>query len=476
MANQIGNFGSIGVSPGFSRSDYQGAQDAYAKVAAERQARENQLASQVTPMPQIPQESQKPNLKHQMELFGVMALLSALGSRHTGEPITSAMNNLTASVKGIQEGNTAAQKAHEDEMWKHFNTALELHKQTMDEYKTNLDLMNKDPKYGPQAVYLDQIAAGKNPEIAAVLSNPKSLAEIRTAGVKAHYQAQLLQAKMGGGPIAQNINKQTYDNATAGQKMGLQYGISPTALDTMTWHYILTGQLPYRRGTGGGRDANTAVLNRAAEISSSKNMTPEQLATMPASYKADAHSLSTVTTIYDNQAAAFSSLENNFTQWENAAKGLKGQYSDAKDTFQRIDFSGITNIDQFRLKLNQISNDPNVIRYLTSSMFVAMDVARINQGSASTASLHEGTIREAQALINSGYDDNARAGLKDSIINDSRGQMAAREAQMQAIRDRMGNMGVPSSISSKDQEALAWAQSHPDDPRAKRILELNQGR
>jgi hypothetical protein len=219
-----------------------------------------------------------------------------------------------------------------------------------------------------------------------------------------------------------------------------------SALTIQAWQYIEKGTLPYRKGTGGGKDANTKVMNRVGEIAKDMNMAPEEIVAQPADWKANASSLAFQTKKLDAIEGQLNSFHNNLDTWDNLAKGIPPAIGGervkefAKD-LKKIDFIGIRSFDEVKLKIQQQFNDPSVAAMMVAAMAAAMDYGRIMQGPQSIASLTEGARNDAERLVNAAADDKARLGIRAALESDTQGQVKGIKDQLSTIRGRMGIKG-----------------------------------
>ena len=214
------------------------------------------------------------------------------------------------------------------------------------------------------------------------------------------------------------------------------------ALDTQAWNYIKKGVLPYRKGTGGGKDKNDQVMKRVGQIAVDLGMNSEDLINQSAEYKADAQSLAFQTKKLDAIEGTLSSFHNNVQTWNSVAKGEAPKlnpegFKALGSEFGKMDFTDVKSVNDIMLRIKQEFNDPTTAAYLTAAMTVAMDYARIMQGPQSVASLTEGARKDAERLIASGYNDKARAAVIASLESDTQGQVKGVRDQRDRIEGRM---------------------------------------
>ena len=227
---------------------------------------------------------------------------------------------------------------------------------------------------------------------------------------------------------------------------GGKTGLSDSSLDLAAWNYINTRALTYRKGKGGPNDPNTAVMNKAAEIGKSLDKTPEELAAMPAEYKADAQSLYMQTKKLDAIESQLKSFHNNMKTWDELARGVApsigGEQSQAlAGKLKAMDFGNIKAVNEIELKIKQAINDPSAAAYMIGAMAVAMDFARIQTGPQSAAQLTEGARNDAIRLISAGINDKAREAVLGALESDAMGQVKGLKDQTQDIKDRLIGRG-----------------------------------
>ena len=127
------------------------ADQAKIKAAAQqqltqRQGERQQLATAeqaIQPAPKPPTEAELTIHPKQATLFfPMMMALSALGGMNTRAPMTAAMNNMAAVMKGQMDGSAALTKQHEERMWNNYDAAMKAHESSMKDFKVALDKYN----------------------------------------------------------------------------------------------------------------------------------------------------------------------------------------------------------------------------------------------------------------------------------------------------------------------------------------------
>ena len=105
----------------------QASEDLQKSYASENQA----LAAQPKVAP--PQQDFKPVMKDMDGLTGIMLVLGALGGRHTMQPMTAALNNMTGVLTGLKEGNDEQVKMQRQQFEDNYKQGMERYKAFIDE-------------------------------------------------------------------------------------------------------------------------------------------------------------------------------------------------------------------------------------------------------------------------------------------------------------------------------------------------------
>ena len=198
---------------------------------------------------------------------------------------------------------------------------------------------------------------------------------------------------------------------------------------------------PPQTGRGpSGLPMRKAYEEGAAKIGVMYDKTPEEMSAMPDKWKTDLGSLRLIQKQTDTLEGYLTSFHNNLESWDKVARGLPPTFkSDFAKTFNKMDFTGIQTIDEFKIKLKTQFNDPTAIALGVSALAAAMDMARINAGgSASIAQTAVTAMETAHKIVNASANDKAREALKSSLEQDALGQLNGRKKQLQVISDRMG--------------------------------------
>lgn len=268
-------------------------------------------------------------------------------------------------------------------------------------------------------------------------------------------------------PAATTIKMQQQAAAAQQAKEPLSEA-AQTGQDILAWDWLTTQKLPYRKGTGGGADRNDAVIKRGGELASQLGMTPQEVAAMPATWKANAGSLLMQTKKLDAIEGQLTSFHNNLDTWDSIAKGIAPKIGGERvkalaQDLKKIDYTGVRSIDDVKLRIEQQLNDPTASALAVSAMAAAMDYGRIMQGPQSTASLTEGVRKDAERLLAASADEKGRKGIMAALESDTEGQVKGQRDQLEKIRARMGGKAPviePPKTSATQTVAPASAIAH----------------
>lgn len=384
----------------------------------------------------------------QQNMFPLL-LLATIGGMGQRRHYVGALSSFASMLQGAGEGRKEAFEAARTE----YQGKMEVLKNRQDQYKRRFDAIMADRKldltaktnqirqlemeYGKQLQHEDNIQKAID----------RTYAE-NQAFDKLISTQEMLLARLA---------------AQAAQTDGTTH-LAPTTLQYLGWQTLVTGKTPtfgYK-----GRADQEAIYNEAITIAGELGISPEQFATMPSEFKADASSMLFQTKRLDTLQSILSSFHNNMQTWDEIAKGLPptagGRVAEEmRDKWHKIDFSRMKSVNDFRLELGRQINDPQVVAYLASSMAVAMDYARIiaGGGAGSVAMTPEGARQDAERIISAGLDNQARKGLEAALESDANGQIQGVENQVKTIKDRMrGRISKPPE-AKPGPEALAWLKS-----------------
>ena len=146
------------------------------QMVTQRQGDRQQLAGvehAIQPMPHPPTDAELTiHPKQATMFFPLLMALGALGGMNTRAPMTAAMNNMTAVMKGQMEGEQALTKQHEERLWRNFDAGMEAHKRSMEDYKVALDKYNSTGNSTDMRLYF--LASGVSPKDVDSMLDPHS--------------------------------------------------------------------------------------------------------------------------------------------------------------------------------------------------------------------------------------------------------------------------------------------------------------
>ena len=231
-------------------------------------------------------------------------------------------------------------------------------------------------------------------------------------------------------------------------------------LDTASLEHMFDGKLPFGKGKYSVPLTERLQANDT-RLAMSLNMTPMDVANLPAERKAVVKSLVNQRGTMDAMESTFNSLENNLDTWETLAKGTNT--AGVLAGLKKFNYTGIRTLDEFKSRAAREFNDPTSIAIANSAMAVAMDVARLNQGPMSNASLTEGTMEHAMDLVSKSSSPEGIKGARVAIEQDSVGRMKAKRDQMSKTQYELQNPGKMYKPPEDDKKPSAPAAGKSRD-------------
>jgi hypothetical protein len=194
------------------------------------------------------------------------------------------------------------------------------------------------------------------------------------------------------------------------------------AVDTYTADYIMHGKMPaLGMGNSGRRDA---VAANVARIAKTLGLTPGELLTKSADYKAGAMSL-------QNLQKQSDMLERNEQTFKNNADVMLH----LSDTVAR---SGIPAFNALILKAKtNVAGDPDAAAFAAARKIVAQEYAKIASGATGSAGSTDSAQAHALELIDNAHTPAQLRAVVATLTKDADGQKAANKQQADEIRGRL---------------------------------------
>ena len=421
----------------------------YEKMA-EFQPRQSQL-----PTPQAPQEYHKPELDpgQLKQAAGAMLVISGLVGAFSRNGWTGALTNMTAAMKGIQEGNEQQAKTAKeqyDASLSHFKTQLE----ALKEDRASLEKMDQSD-LGALRRQLEFIAHKNDAELIAAQAKTHGYTDTLKSLDK-HIQS-LQTALSRADNVSMQMDKviERHDRETA-QTLGAGHG-----LDMVDYYAAqeLAGIHDWKSNFRGkeGQALLMAVARRVPMMARESNITPEEQGTAVATRKA-------LTTSLRN-------LENRKTAVDLFSDKLERDMNQLDSLLDKAAPSGPVFMNKPMNQLRRQFNDTDLAQLDMQARQVAVEYERlITSGGLSAAQLHRGAQEDAQALLNGDLTPQVtRAKLKQIAIDMNNAKAASNDA-VAAIKSQMSSLGRPEAkaktvgqpYSDPDKEARyqKWKAEH----------------
>lgn len=241
-------------------------------------------------------------------------------------------------------------------------------------------------------------------------------------------------------------------------------GMTPQAYQIGSEQYALTGVPP--RSAMGNQMVRNAWEDGRAKVALQFGKTPEEMAAMPAEWKANAGALLALQKQTDGMEAVLSSFHSNLESFDRVAKGLDPKFkSDFSRRFSAMDFTGVQTLDQYKQRLLREFNDPTSVALGIAAMESAMDYGRIAAGgSLSVAVTPVSAMENANKLIQSSMNDKSRAAAISALDQGALGQVSGRKERLEAVKKRMRlSSGEPTPETPAGLPAGAQMIGHTKD-------------
>jgi hypothetical protein len=361
------------------------------------------------------------------------------------------MGDYQKAARESDIANAMAKRSLQNEMLKYQAQAAE---KVLAERVKIQDKLNDNSQQSPEMrLWLETNAGNPNPQsFPDFVNSRRSQTEQEVYDAASPEQKRRMRENWSAMGIAKNVGLQDKVAVRTAIEQKNAQGLSDSekmAREIQAWAYINTKVLPFRKGD----PRNDEVMDAVTQISKELNKTAQELAAMPASYKADAASLSTNRQKLDTQSSALEAFHNNFDTWDQLASNTPLTFGDADAkafaaSMKEINQSGITDIDQAKMTIASHFNDPRAIAVAAAAYTTALDFARISSP-ASNAALTEGATKEAVKLMNAAFDEQGRKGLRTAMYADADGKVSAQQHTINNIMDRLG--GRPEGTTNKKQ-------------------------
>ena len=362
----------------------------------EASAKIDSLASQpAQQLPMPPNTAQHIDPKQMTTAASAFMTLGALAGLLTRQPMTAALNNMTAAMKGVQEGDAEQYDRAYKEFQSNYDKAMKTNKAMLDEKEkalkdTNLTLTARveqlrliDAKYGNM---------GKD-----LQASFKTRMDLLQSQRKATEHAEDQKEKIREANERIEDHRQDHRDmmelrrGAAGGGAGGGGGLSDNAKDMMADMLKRGIKPPDISGRKEVSAMKMDIVNRMAE-----------------KWKQDGSTPSDVQVNHDMQAALSKSL----TQVQSRVTGIELGSRKIEKDIQTLDrYMQEGNADHIRLinsrvnSLREMTSDPTLAPYALAVKQVATEYERLlSGGMLSTAQLHAGAAEDAKNILNENMD------------------------------------------------------------------------
>lgn len=265
--------------------------------------------------------------------------------------------------------------------------------------------------------------------------------------------------------IERHVAKLDAPSRTTVNMAGGPATVQGDALDLAANQLLIDGKMP----AGFARNqANVgAIYKRAAELAKAKGQTAEAALFNSKSIKSDQVSLTNLT----KQSDMITSFEST------ARKNLDMLVAQSA----KVPRASWPIINKAIVKGELATGDPEAAKYMAIVKPFVDEYAKILSGQTGSAGASDTARREAAEIISPYFNENQIKQLAPFIRQELKNRTDSLSEQRDVIKARMSGHSVQETPkpaapqSDQDKAAMTWAKAHPDDPRAKKIMEHTGG-
>jgi len=388
-------------------------------------------------------------------LAGMVMLLGAIGGRKTLHPMTAALNNLTAAMKGQAEGDHDAYvRAAED-------------------YKRNYDLgMAKFKEYeqGKKDIYAKH--KGDTAELDKEIrmyelehkGNVKQL-EAQKGDIRKQVQSEKAMMKAQEHHDEWTKTFEEKKNVAAKKEAEKKTLTEETKLseDALEFDAAMRAKGSTGFAPTGRKESivmQIAAFNRMVKLAKERGITPEQLLVSRNLQKSLASTLTAQMKVATGQEKIGEKLKLDMGNLEKMIDSGSAGYAK------------LVNIPINAMR--EYMSDPKLAPFALQAELVANEFERLMVGNGlSIAMLPVAAQENAEKLLGRNMSPAEIRAVFPTMLADLNNTIVANARVQQSLIDRIaaGGGGTP---AGQDAEAIAWAKANPNDPRAKKILSLHK--
>ena len=159
---------------------------------------------------------------------------------------------------------------------------------------------------------------------------------------------------------------------------------------------------------------------------------------------------------------------------EPAYQALHTNFAALIDSAKQYGLGPATPINTLLNKMRQMG-DPNYTKYSIFMTGVQKEFGKILSGSTGARGTTVQAMKEAEKTLSPNMTLGQLQAAEDALITEGGNVLDSLKSQNAALQRQLQGGAQPNTPSSQDQEALAWANAHPNDPRAIAIKQHLQG-
>jgi hypothetical protein len=241
-----------------------------------------------------------------------------------------------------------------------------------------------------------------------------------------------------------------------------------------------------RRGLPISSALKLAVLNAYPDIASeaaqgqatqASNVAGARAAAVAPVKVQQAADTAVATAVPKAQSASLTQVDKTLSAIEPAYNALESNFSYLLDTANQYGMGPATPVNALLNKLRSMGS-PDYTRTNLAMQAVQKEFGKVLSASTGARGVPVAAMREAAATLSMNMTIGQLKAAQESLQTDGRNVLDSYRKQRDALTSQLQgkNQAAPAALSPQDQQALAWADANPNDPRAALIKQHLQGK
>jgi len=174
---------------------------------------------------------------------------------------------------------------------------------------------------------------------------------------------------------------------------------------------------------------------------------------------------STATALPKANSAALTQVQKNLSAVEPAYEALHTNFAGLLDAAKKYGLGPATPINEVLNRLRSVG-DPDYTTYNLFLKGVQKEFGKILQASTSARGVSVAAMKDAESTLSGNMTIGQLEAAQKALETEGGNVLQSLRNQRDSLIKQLQNGGKPVTLSPQDQQALDWANAHPDDPRA----------